>query len=93
MEDNKYNYDNKKNVLSAADHDHPLKPANNEFSYSNLTQADYNNEVNHIQAEINSVALDWKSPRSAKKCVMCEVPFDQVTKKTHCERCGNVRMK
>lgn len=92
IEDNKYNYDNKKNSLSSADHDHPLKPTpTTEFSFSNLSLSDYNNEVNQIHAEINSVALDWKSPKSVKKCTSCEVPFDQVTKKTHCQRCGNVR--
>lgn len=68
--------------------DHPLKTTN-DFSFSNLAMSEYNNEVNQIQAEINSVALDWKSPRNVTVCA-CQTPFDQTTKKTHCQKCGNV---
>lgn len=86
--DNKFNYDNKKlSELQSADHDHPLKGA--EFSFSNLSVTDCNNEVNQITSEINSVALDWKSLRSATVCA-CSTPFSQEMKKTHCWRCGEI---
>lgn len=105
VNDNKYNYDNKK--MSAADHDHPLKAA--DFSFSNLSVSACNNEINEITSEINSVALDWKSLRNVTTCA-CSTPFDQFSKKvgtikdsqlfraikfvfkfqTHCWKCGEV---
>lgn len=86
--DNKFNYDNKKlSELQSADHDHPLKAA--EFSFSSLSVTDCNNEVNEITNEINSVALDWKSLRSATVCA-CNTPFSQEMKKNHCWRCGEI---
>ncbi|CRK92483.1 CLUMA_CG006044, isoform B [Clunio marinus] len=84
INDNKFNYDNKKlSELQSADHDHPLK------SDDVLSISDCNNEVNQITNEINSVALDWKSLRSASVCA-CSTPFSQEMKKTHCWRCGEI---
>lgn len=79
--DNKFNYDNKKlSELQAADHDHPLKLSDN-YSFSNLSVSDCNKtEVDEITSEINSVALDWKSLRSANAC-SCSTPFSQEMKK------------
>lgn len=86
--DNKFNYDNKKlSELQSADHDHPLNGA--ELTCSNLSVTDCNNEVNQIACEIGSVALDWKSLRSAEVCA-CNTPFSQEMKKTNCCRCGEV---
>lgn len=79
--DNKFNYDNKKLSELQSVEDHPLKAA--EFSFSNLSVTDCNNEVNQITAEIGSVALDWKSLRSASICP-CTTPFSQEMKKNHC---------
>lgn len=86
--DNKFNYDNKKlSELQSADHDHPLKSA--DAAFSNLAVSDSNSEVNQIANEINSVALDWKSLRSATICA-CSTPFSQEMKKNHCWRCGEI---
>lgn len=86
--DNKFNYDNKKlSELQSADHDHPLKSA--ELSFSNLSVTDCNTEVDQITSEISSVALDWKSLRTATVCA-CSTPFSQEMKKNHCHRCGEI---
>jgi hypothetical protein len=83
--DNKFNYDNKKlSELQSADHDHPLKMSEN-YSFSNLSVSDCNNEVDQIASEINSVALDWKSLRSASAC-SCSTPFSQEMKKVRRNR-------
>lgn len=88
VQDNKLNYDNKKlSEMASSDHDHPLKST--DFSFSNLSVSEYNNEVNQITSEINTVALDWKSLRNVTSCA-CSTPFDQFSKKTHCWKCGNV---
>lgn len=90
--DNKFNYDNKKlSELQSADHDHPLKSSDN-YCFSNLSVSDGNSsitEVDELTSEINSVALDWKSLRSATSC-SCSTPFSQEMKKTHCWRCGEI---
>lgn len=84
--DNKFNYDNKKlSELQSADHDHPLA----ELSLSTVSVTESNSEVNQIANEINSVALDWKSLRSATVCA-CSTPFSQEMKKNHCWRCGEI---
>lgn len=87
--DNKFTYENRKlSELQSADHDHPLKAT--EVSFSNLSVNDINNsKVDQITNEINSVALDWKSFRTATVCV-CSTPFSQEMKKTHCYRCGDI---
>lgn len=90
--DNKFNYDNKKlSELQSADNDHPLcgplKSA--EFSFSNLSVTSENTNEEQISNEINSVALDWKSLRSATVCA-CTIPFSQEMKKNHCWRCGDI---
>ena len=80
--DNKFNYDNKKlsELQSVSADDHPLKMTSTDFSFSNLTVSEYNNEVNQITSEINSVALDWTSLRNITTCP-CSTPFDQFSKK------------
>lgn len=80
--DNKFNYDNKKlsELQSVSADDHPLKMSSTDFSFSNLTVSEYNNEVNQITSEINSVALDWTSLRNITTCP-CSTPFDQFSKK------------
>lgn len=81
--DNKFNYDNKKlSELQSADHDHPLKVSEN-YCFSNLSVSDCNSsEVDEITSEINSVALDWKSLRTATVC-SCSTPFSQEMKKVN----------
>jgi hypothetical protein len=81
--DNKFNYDNKKlSELQSADHDHPLNPLKSDnYCFSNLSVSEsHSEEVDQITAEINSVALDWKSLRSAAAC-QCSTPFSQEMKK------------
>ena len=78
--DNKFNYDNKKlSELQSSDHDHPLKLSEN-YSFSNLSVSDCNNDVEEIASEIGSVALDWKSHRNSTAC-SCKTPFSQEMKK------------
>uniref|UniRef100_A0A182UBX8 phosphatidylinositol-3,5-bisphosphate 3-phosphatase n=1 Tax=Anopheles melas TaxID=34690 RepID=A0A182UBX8_9DIPT len=88
VNDNRYNYDRKLSELSAADDDHPLKTS--DFSFSNLSISEYNNEVEKVNDDINSVAVEWKSLRSVVNCPTCSIPFDQITKKNHCWKCGEV---
>lgn len=83
--DNKFNYDNKKlSELQSADHDHPLNPLKSDnYCFSNLSVTEsHSEEVDQITAEINSVALDWKSLRSAAAC-QCSTPFSQEMKKVY----------
>jgi hypothetical protein len=82
QKDNKFNYDNKKlSELQSANDDHPLKLSDN-YSFSNLSVSDCHNatDVDQVAAEINSVALDWKSRRTATVC-SCSTPFSQEQKK------------
>ncbi|XP_055379652.1 myotubularin-related protein 6 isoform X2 [Condylostylus longicornis] len=86
INDNKYNYDNKKmSELSSADDDHPLKSA--EMSFSNLSMSEV--DPNRLAEEIDSVAVEWKSLRNVTTCP-CSTPFDQFNKKNHCWKCGEV---
>ena len=62
--------------MFSADDDHPLKTTN--FSFSNLSMAD--NTVDQINAELSSVAVDWKPFRSTTQC-SCSTPFDQIDRK------------
>lgn len=85
--DNKFNYDNKKlSELKSAEF-HPLNSP--DLSFSNLSVTEPSEEVNKIASEINSVALDWKSPRSVTVCA-CATPFSQEMLKNHCWRCGEI---
>ncbi|XP_055602796.1 myotubularin-related protein 8 isoform X2 [Uranotaenia lowii] len=91
VNDNRYNYDKKLSELSCADDDHPLKTSN--FSFSNLTATECNENIvgiNQVQDEMNSVAIDWRPLRNAVNCPGCSVSFDQLTKKNHCWKCGDV---
>lgn len=91
VNDNRYNYDKRLSELSCADDDHPLKTSN--FSFSNLVTTERNENVidaNQVTDEMNSVAVDWKPLRSVSNCPSCSIPFDQVTKKNHCWKCGEV---
>lgn len=87
--DNKFTYESRKlSEMQSADHDHPLRSS--EVSFSNLSVSEPNNQVDEITNEINSVALDWKSFRTATACLTCLTPFTQEMKKTHCHRCGEI---
>uniref|UniRef100_U5EVV2 phosphatidylinositol-3,5-bisphosphate 3-phosphatase n=1 Tax=Corethrella appendiculata TaxID=1370023 RepID=U5EVV2_9DIPT len=87
VNDNRYNYDKKLSELCASDDDHPLK--GNDFSFSNLSVSEYNNDVAEVNSEISSVAADWKPLRNVTTCV-CSTPFDQFSKKNHCWKCGDI---
>lgn len=62
--------------LYSADDDHPLKTA--DFSFSNLSISESNND--QINAELSSVAVDWKPFRNTTTC-SCSTPFDQIVGK------------
>lgn len=85
INDNKYNYDKKMSDLYSADDDHPLKST--DISFSNLSIAEIN--ADKINSELQSVAVDWKPLRSTTVCA-CSTPFDQIVRKSHCWRCGEV---
>ncbi|RZB41055.1 myotubularin-related protein 6 [Asbolus verrucosus] len=81
--DNKYYYE-KSRELEASDHDHPLKVTSemkDDTSSSRSSQT--------LSRDLDSVALDWKSLRNTHECI-CSSYFDQLSKKTHCRRCGNI---
>uniref|UniRef100_A0A1B0CYX5 phosphatidylinositol-3,5-bisphosphate 3-phosphatase n=1 Tax=Phlebotomus papatasi TaxID=29031 RepID=A0A1B0CYX5_PHLPP len=48
-----------------------------------------NCELQQINAEMESVAVDWKSMRNVTVC-SCSTPFDQFSRKNHCWKCGEV---
>ncbi len=62
--------------LYSADDDHPLKST--EVSFSNLSVSEDNTDK--INAELQSVAVDWKPLRSTTVCA-CSTPFDQIVRK------------
>ncbi|KAK7874473.1 hypothetical protein R5R35_001561 [Gryllus longicercus] len=45
--------------------------------------------VDQLAAELNSVALDWKTLRNIRECI-CSTPFDHFSRKYHCWKCGEV---
>lgn len=45
--------------------------------------------VDQLAAELESVALDWKTLRNIRECV-CSTPFDHFSRKYHCWKCGEV---
>lgn len=76
----RYIYDKQKSELNSADDDHPLKTA--DFSFSNLSISESNND--QINAELASVAVDWKPFRNTTTCA-CSTPFDQIVGKVSFE--------
>ncbi|XP_055536846.1 myotubularin-related protein 8 isoform X4 [Wyeomyia smithii] len=91
VNDNRYNYDKRLSELSCADDDHPLKSSNVSNSNYNSTEANDNTLAAHqLSDELTSVAVEWKPLRSVSNCPSCTIPFDQISKKNHCWKCGNV---
>uniref|UniRef100_A0A6B2EES0 phosphatidylinositol-3,5-bisphosphate 3-phosphatase n=1 Tax=Phlebotomus kandelakii TaxID=1109342 RepID=A0A6B2EES0_9DIPT len=90
INDNRLNYDRRTGQLTDTT-DHPLQSS--DFSFSNLSISETNNEVqpgvHQINAEMQSVAVDWKSMRNVTVC-SCSTPFDQFSRKSHCWKCGEV---
>lgn len=85
--DNKYYYE-KSRELEASDHDHPLKPDIEPDIAISLPSK----STQSLSKELDSVAIDWKSLRNTQEC-SCSSSFDQMSKKTHCRRCGNIFCK
>lgn len=80
--DNRYYYE-KTRELEASDHDHPLKePTESKEEAPSI-------DAENLTKDLESVALDWKSLRNTHECI-CSSYFDQMSKKTHCRRCGNI---
>ncbi|XP_053684034.1 myotubularin-related protein 8 isoform X2 [Sabethes cyaneus] len=92
VNDNRYNYDKRLSELSCADDDHPLKSCNVSNSNHNNTEANDNTlaAAQQLSEELTSVAVEWKPLRSVSNCPSCSIPFDQISKKNHCWKCGNV---
>ncbi|XP_055536844.1 myotubularin-related protein 8 isoform X3 [Wyeomyia smithii] len=92
VNDNRYNYDKRLSELSCADDDHPLKSSNvSNSNYNQSTEANDNTLAAHqLSDELTSVAVEWKPLRSVSNCPSCTIPFDQISKKNHCWKCGNV---
>ncbi|XP_058458344.1 myotubularin-related protein 8 isoform X2 [Malaya genurostris] len=91
VNDNRYNYDKRLSELSCADDDHPLKASNLSYKSLNSTETNDNSVVSHqLSDEMNSVAIEWKPLRSVANCPSCTIPFDQISKKNHCWKCGEV---
>ena len=68
---------------------------------NNEEEQEQNNDVEirpvitkeQIEAELNSVAVEWKPLRNCYECA-CGSPLEgTVNKKTHCRKCGNVFCK
>ncbi|XP_031616329.1 myotubularin-related protein 6 isoform X3 [Contarinia nasturtii] len=91
--DNKYafEYDKKMSELSCADEDHPLKQAESLPPKPDTDAGvEGTNQVSDkVTKELDSVAVDWKSLRTATAC-SCTTPFDQFSRKSNCWRCGEV---
>lgn len=88
----RYNYDKRMSELYAAD-DHPLKSS--ELTFSTLSVLDNSGAAtmiptppttngsvysDQLNAELNSVAVDWKAARNKTIC-SCSTPFDQFSRK------------
>ncbi|KAJ8938721.1 hypothetical protein NQ318_005575 [Aromia moschata] len=84
--DNKLQYE-KASARQSADHDHPLKAENNRDKDS--TSEPELPSVEEISKELDSVAMDWKPLRNATEC-SCSLALDQLSKKIHCRKCGDI---
>ncbi|KAI8440776.1 hypothetical protein MSG28_009104 [Choristoneura fumiferana] len=92
--DNKLIYDESSSLteLECANHDHPLKdaaaarpdriPLITEKAHESIPAS-----LPELEAEVNSVALDWKSIKSVTEC-SCSTPLDHFSRKHHCWGCG-----
>lgn len=78
--DNKYHYEREN-----AQHDHPLNS-------SSSSKSEDSSPTTENLIDLDSVALDWKSLRNSQEC-SCSANLDQLSKKTHCRRCGNIFCK
>lgn len=76
--DNKLLYDKVSSLreLEAADNNHPLGPQ----TESNESISEHDTNMQQITAELESVALDWKTLRNITEC-NCSTPFDHFSRK------------
>ncbi|CAH1963252.1 unnamed protein product [Acanthoscelides obtectus] len=82
--DNKLQYEKGSKELQTVNGDqHPLSLE------TKVSKAEDALDVDAIKEEINSVAIDWKQARNAKEC-SCSLTLDQLSKKMHCRKCGNI---
>ncbi|XP_047515465.1 myotubularin-related protein 8 isoform X1 [Pieris napi] len=92
--DNKFIYESGANLseMECANHDHPLKetkpqkPTNIPL-ITEKTDDMIPPSLSALEAEINSVALDWKSIKNVTEC-SCSTPLDHFSRKHHCWGCG-----
>ncbi|KAG5889272.1 hypothetical protein JTB14_007034 [Gonioctena quinquepunctata] len=91
--DNKLQYEQNANAardLENADHDHPLRA---QIS-ANRAQNAYKvvgelTDMELLAKEVDSVAIDWKPMRNTNEC-SCSLTLDQLSKKMHCRKCGDI---
>ena len=55
-------------------------PTTPSFEYQGVTYQFNQREVEQLLHELQSVAIEWRTPRSTKSC-SCALPFEQHTKK------------
>lgn len=80
--DNKMQYEkNTSKEMENADQDHPLR-GQDKVSAELL-------DMDLLAKEVDSVAIDWKTLRNANEC-SCSLSLDQLSKKMHCRKCGDV---
>lgn len=95
--DNKLLYESGGNLseMECANHDHPLMkgavdtPVMNSKIIEKTKCVDdaIPDSFEELEAEVNTVALDWKSLKNVTEC-SCSTPFDHYSRKHHCWGCG-----
>ncbi|XP_045453513.1 myotubularin-related protein 6 [Melitaea cinxia] len=94
--DNKLLYESGGNLseMECANHDHPLKelggtsPKTNKIPLiTEKADATIPSSLAQLEAEMNTVALDWKSVKNVTEC-SCSTPLDYFSRKHHCWGCG-----
>ncbi|CAH2268491.1 jg16919 [Pararge aegeria aegeria] len=80
--------------LECANHDHPLKDVGSAHArtgkiplITEKADAAIPATLAQLEAEINTVALDWKSIKNVTEC-SCSTPLDHFSRKHHCWGCG-----
>ncbi|XP_041970088.1 myotubularin-related protein 8 isoform X2 [Aricia agestis] len=77
--------------LECANHDHPLKEDTSKPDRIPLitekTDASIPSTLAQLEAEMGSVALDWRSIKNVTEC-SCSTPLDHFSRKHHCWGCG-----